>query len=339
MGCRTLLAAAFAGAIAAPAQAVTTGVVVANTGGKDTPMFRQWQSFRQALDEKSNGSILLDYLIFGEIGNTRSMADALETGRADLGSIGCSGLSSKVPELAVTGLPFLFDSDRQASYVFEKYLTPVFSDILAGRGLVLLQWGGYSWMDIYSRTPVQLPVQLEGREVRTIDNIVGSIYLHALGATPVILTLRQVTDTSADKIFGAMGTIANFVNADQPYRYFTRTHHAFNCSMIVANKAWFTGLSDADQATIRSALVPTGEMMRQAHDNDQAMAALLPSRGVTVFNPSAEEHNAWAAVGLPLYQQILHAAGGKSIEVYDAIRAGKQDYLLKGNVLDTALPK
>ena len=157
----------------AGAEPVTSGVVVANTGGKDTLQFRQWQSFRQALDEKTSGSILLDYLIFGELGGTRTMAEAVISGRADIGSFTCNGLTSLVPELAVTALPFLFGSEDEAAFVMDKYLTPAFSSLLDKRGLVFLQWSDFSWMDLYARIPVQLPAQLEGQDIRTIDNIRG----------------------------------------------------------------------------------------------------------------------------------------------------------------------
>ena len=109
--------------------------------------------------------------------------------------------------------------------------------------------------------------------------------------------------------------------------------------MIVANKSWFNALGPAQQSAIRQSLVPPADMRQQSGDEEKQLLALLPVRGVAVLDLTAEQHNAWAAAGLPLYRQILATAGGGSVEIYDAVRAGKQDYLLQAHAMGPALPK
>ena len=171
----------------------TTGIVVANSGGKTTPWFQEWQEFRRNIDEKSNGSILFDYLIFGETGNATSMEAALVSGRANIGGIGCQGIVSQMPELAIPLLPYLFQNDAEAEYVFEHKLTPLFSQILAQRGLVLLRWANFGWGDLYAREPVRLPYELAGRQVRTSSDLVGPAFLTRLKAEPSEITLSDLS--------------------------------------------------------------------------------------------------------------------------------------------------
>jgi C4-dicarboxylate-binding protein DctP len=310
--------------------AATPGVVVGNSGGKDTLQFQEWQDFRRNVDEKSNGAILLDYLIFGELGTAQAMLQAVISGRADIGSFSCAGATETIPELAVTSLPFLFDSEEEAGYVFDKYLLPLFTQIADQHGLVLLQWSDYSWFDVYARAPVELPGQLEQRQVRSPRNISGPDYIRALGATPVQLTTADLaSSTQNQKVFAMMGNEQGFVHmGSSNFKYYTLTHHAYNCGLVVANKTWFQSNSVKDQAILRSSFPPVADIRQTLREQNRKDLVGLPAMGVHVIDLTPEERNAWAAAGLPLYSAIIREAGGRSLEVYDAIRAGKRDFLL-----------
>jgi TRAP-type C4-dicarboxylate transport system substrate-binding protein len=315
--------------IPVPGTAGTPGIVVANTGGKDTLQFRHWQDFRKNVDDRSNGSILLDYLIFGELGSADAMLQAVISGRADIGSFGCSGATQTMPELAVTSMPFLFDSDDEADHVFDKFLLPLFTRVADEHGLVLLQWSDNSWVDFYSRGPVQLPAQLERQLVRTSSNISGPDYVRALGAIPVELSPSDLAGTiQGQKVFGGFGSVSGFARLlKDDYKFYTRTHQSYNCGIVVANKDWFQTNTPREQAILKTAFTSPADIRRQVEEQSRRDFAVLAQAGVKIIDLTPEEHNAWAAVGLPLYPEILRQAGGRGVEVYEAIRAGKRDFL------------
>ena len=311
------------------AHAATTGVVVANIIDKNNPVFGQWQEFRRSVDEKSDGTLLLDYLIFGELGSSSNMLKALESGRADIGGFSCASITSELPELAVTAMPYLFSSDREAAYVLDYKLTPLFQQIADQHGLVFLQWSDYGWMDFYSKQAVRLPAQLAGQPVRTTANISGPVYLRALGATPVELTASvAASNDQAQKLFGAMGNAQTLQKYGLPdYGFLTRTHHSYNCGMLLANKAWFEAATPKERDIIRTSFLSPDIIRGRLKTYDETVVAAITRAGVTVLELNAEQHNAWAAAGLPLYPKIIQEAGGRSVEVYDAIRDGKRDFL------------
>jgi TRAP-type C4-dicarboxylate transport system substrate-binding protein len=111
------------------------------------------------------------------------------------------------------------------------------------------------------------------------------------------------------------------------YKYIVKTHHSFSCGIIAANKAWFDGLSTAEQEIIRASLMPAEQARRETHAAADEVYQAMAAKGDTLIELTPEQHNAWAAAGLPLYAGLLQQAGGRSIEVYDAISTGKRAFL------------
>jgi TRAP-type C4-dicarboxylate transport system substrate-binding protein len=309
--------------------AAEPGVVVANTGGKGTALFDQWQAFRHNVDEKSRGSIPLDYLIFGETGNAAAMLQAVETGKAQIASLNCQGIVSAFPELGVPQLPYLFSSAAEADYVFDHDLSPLFAPIFDAKGLVLLQWQDMGWLDIYAKTPLDGPAALSGREVRSVSNPVMYTYLQSVGAHPVPLTLNDLsTPAQADKIFASLGNVTLFALRAQPvFKYYIKNHLSFTCGAIVANKSWFQSLSPAEQAIVRGAFMSRAAARKAQEADDEQTYDQLAQKGTMVMEPTPAQYNAWAAAGLPLYPQILTGLGGAAPEVYEAVKRGKQEFL------------
>ncbi len=308
--------------------AAAPGIVVANSGGKQTSQFQHWQQFRKNVEDGSNGSLLFDYLIYGELGTSQSMLQAVMNGQATIGGVGCAGITQLIPEMAIPQMPFLFANDDEVDFVFEHYMTPIYSEILAKHGLVLLQWTEIGWMDLYTRTPVQFPSQLENQQIRTVNNIVGPALLKAVKAIPVDIAVTNLdTSVQLDKLFGGFGPLISYARLKSSFKYLTVTHHSFNCGMVVANKAWFDTTTPHEQEVLRNAYPTLHSLRDEAWAENKSLIAKISEVGAVVLQLSNEQHNAWAAAALPLYPSILEQAGGRSIEVYDIIRAAKQAFL------------
>ncbi len=311
-----------------PAMAAGSGVVVASSGSKDSVRFAEWQEFRRNVDDRSSGSLLLDYLIFGELGSAQSMLQAVMTGRASIGGFGCGGITAAIPELAVPQMPFLFASREEADFVFDRFLTPIYSDILGSHGLVLLRWTDFGFMELYSREPVRSPFQLAGRSVRTVGNISGPEMLKAVRAIPVEVGIGEIADSSqSNKLFGSVGTLQNYERVQSTFPYVTNTEHSYNCGVIVANKGWFDSLAPQERDILRASYPKIADMRGALQAEEMSLRIRLETKGSVFLALSAEEHNAWAAAALPLYPTILKQAGGRAVEIYDLIRAGKQAFL------------
>ena len=317
----------FAPVVQEEAHAATPGIVVASTGDKQTVQFRQWQEFRKAVDDESDGTFLLDYLLYGELGSSQAMMDAVINGRASIAGIGCAGIVSTVPELAVPQMPYLFSSDDEYDFVFSKYMTPIYSEILAKHNLVLLQWSDMGWMNLYTRAPVDMPEQLENQKVRTINNIIGPAMLSAVKAVPVDVGVGNLVSSQADKLFGTFGVLRTFSRVQPIFKYLILTQHSHDCGMVVANKTWFETLTAHEQDILRSAYPTLYDSKKDIADEAKSLLAKASASGSIVVQLTPAQRNAWVAAALPLYHTILDQAGGRSAEVFEKIKAGKQAYL------------
>jgi TRAP-type C4-dicarboxylate transport system substrate-binding protein len=309
------------------AYAASPGIVVASTGDKQTVQFRQWQAFRKDVDDKSDGMFLLDYLLYGELGSSAAMLDAVINGRASIAGVGCAGITQTIPELTVPQMPYLFSSDDEFDFVFTKYMTPIYSEILAKHNLVLLQWSDMGWMNLYTRTPVDMPAQLENQQVRTINNIIGPVMLSAVKAVPVDVGVGNLVSSQSDKLFGTLGLLRTFSRVQPTFKYLTLTQHSHNCGIVVANKSWFEALAPNEQDILRDAYPTLYDSKKDMADETKSLIAKAAASGSTVIQLTPAQRNAWVAAALPLYHTILEQAGGRSLEVYEKIKAGKQAYL------------
>ena len=313
--------------IAQEACAATSGIVVAGTGDKQTVQFHQWQDFRKTVDDKSGGDFLLDYLLYGELGSSQAMLDAVMGGRASIAGLGCAGIVSTIPELAVPQMPYLFSSDDEYDFVFSKYMTPIYSEILAKHNLVLLQWSDMGWMNLYTRAPVDMPGQLENQKVRTVSNIIGPAMLGAVKAIPVDVGVGNLVSSQSDKLFGTFGVLRTFSRVQPTFKYLILNQYSHDCGMVVANKSWFDALAPHDQDVLHGAYPTLYDSKKDIADEAKSLIAKAAATGSTVIQLTPTQHNAWVAAALPLYQTILNQAGGRSLEVYEKIKAGKQAYL------------
>jgi TRAP-type C4-dicarboxylate transport system substrate-binding protein len=311
-----------------PRAASSPGIVAASTGDKQTVQFRQWQAFRKNVDDQSDGSLLLDYMLYGELGSSVSMLQTVINGHAAITGVGCAGITSIVPELAIPQMPYLFNSDDEYDFVFSKYMTPIFSEILAKQGVVLLQWSDMGWMNLYARAPGADPAQMENKSVRTINNIVGPALLNAVKAVPVDVPVGNLVSTQqADKLFGTFGLLRTYARVQSAFKYITLTQHSHNCGMVVANKAWFQSLTPQEQIILKTSYPALYDFKKDVADEAKALLAKATASGATVVSLTPAQRNAWAAASLPLYPGIIEQAGGRSAEVYDKIKAGKQAFL------------
>ena len=160
-----LLLASF---IAQPAAAadVATGKVTA-LAQVDSPWDKHWDYFKAKINDAP--SVELEYFIRGEIGTEEQMLTALRRNRVQIGGITMWGLAGIIPEAAVPMIPFMFDSEAEVDFVFDNHLKPRFTEFLAARGLVFLDWSEVGWNNIYADKPVLTPADAAGLKLRGVD--------------------------------------------------------------------------------------------------------------------------------------------------------------------------
>jgi tripartite ATP-independent transporter DctP family solute receptor len=213
--------------------------------------------FMNEVARRTNGRIKVQDYPSNALGGEREMVEAAQLGTLDFVVTSTGPVGNFVPETLITDIPFLFRDYDHARRTLDG---PIGQEILAkceARGLVCLAWWENGFRHLTnSRKPVNLPEDMKGLKVRTMENQVHMTAFRALGAAP--------TPMSFPEVFGALqqGTVDGqenpmpvILNARfaQVQKYISLTGHVYSPALIIMSRAVWTKLPKEDQAMLRDA--------------------------------------------------------------------------------------
>ena len=300
------------------------GTTFPNTAGE-----QHWQRFGTQARELSNGLIEPKLLIYGQLGSEEQIVSGLRRGRVQFANLSAMAVSTLVPEAALLYTPFLFESDAEADYIFDRYLTDVYRELLAAKGLYLLSWYEIGFLQVYAKQPLLVPADAQGRRFRVGASLSAREFAQALGADVIPLGFADVVASLQTGLIEAGENSVSLyartgIAGEAPY--LTLTDHAYGVSLIVVQKAWWDKQAPAVRVALSEAFpaaVETREDVRAESTQDLSAAREL---GITVHEPSPAQREAWRDVSLPLQEQLAGEIGGRSAEIMGLIRQGQQEF-------------
>ena len=236
-----------------------------------------------------------------------------------------------VPELSVLIAPYLFESQAQADFVLDEYLTPVFRELLAEKNLQLLQWSEVGWTHIYARKPILDPADAEGLSMRSSNALGSRMFGEAIGADLIPVTFSEVIPSlQTGLIESGQGGIGMFAigGIAREAKHFSLTRHALDTGLTVANLDWYTAQGPEGQRRVISSLDETVEGRALIRAEIARIGKGFDALGVTMHKPNDEQMARWKALGLATHQQMVDNIGGRAAEVYGLIEEGKKTYAL-----------
>ena len=311
-------AAAFVlGALPATAQNFQLSHNAAAGNPKDVASVR----FAELVAEKSGGRLNVD------VGGAAQFGDDAETiTNMRLGTIAFSAnsqgtTSAVVPEMALLGLPFLFQSLEQAEAVMDGPVGDKIAAAAEAQGLVVLGWWNNGIREISnSKKPIATPADLAGMKIRTPPDPMTIDIFTALGASPtpmafseLYIALQQgVVDGQENPLINIHSSKLHEV---QPF--ISMTNHKYEATPFLASKMVFDTLSPEDQQILRDAAREAGDLNRRmVHDQTEELKGELEAFG-TKFNdvdpaPFVEAtqpvYDKWRAQFPELVDEIVAAA-------------------------------
>ncbi|MEM9303044.1 MAG: TRAP transporter substrate-binding protein [Pseudomonadota bacterium] len=312
---------------AGPAKAEPVSMRVAAITAVGTPWNDMWVRFEERMDEAALPQVDLQMYVTGQLGSEESTLSNMRRGRVQVGGYSLQGAASVVPELSIILAPFLFDSRDEVDYVMDEYLADVFTDLFAAKGLHFVQWAEVGWTNIYSREPVLAPDDVSGLAFRTSPAEGARLFGEAMGVDLISIPFPEVVPSLQTGLIRAgqsgVGMYA-LTGIAQEAPHFTRTRHAFDTGVVIANKAWFDALAPEVQHAFRDAIDPIDFSRQDVRDVlEQIENETFPEIGVVVHELAPAERDAWREATAGSHERLIEQAGGRSQEVYDAILAGK----------------
>jgi TRAP-type C4-dicarboxylate transport system substrate-binding protein len=309
----------------APTRVRVSAVTVPNT-----PWHRLWLRFAERAGRLAADALDVRLHVRAEIGSEEVTLSALRRGRVQLGGYSLQGTASVVPELNVLMAPYLFGSLAEIDHVIDRHLTPLFERLFAARGLALLSWAEVGWVHLYGRRPFRVPEDVAGVRMRTSTALAQREFARALGMDGITLPFPEVLPALQTGLIegGQSGTgMYALAGLAREAPVLTRTYHAFDTGVIIANRAWFEGLRDDRRALLLGSLDPVDEARADVRESlARYERELLPSLGATIVDLDAGERARWAATAAEQQRRLVERVGGEAASVLAAIEAGRREY-------------
>ncbi len=322
-------------ALASPAVAddIARGKVTA-LAQVNSPWDHQWDYFKAKIQDAP--SVELEYFIRGEVGTEEQMLTALRRNRIQIGGITMWGLAGIVPESAVPMIPFLFESTEEVDFVFDNYLQTLFTNFLADRGLVFLEWSEVGWSNLYATKPILTPTDADGMKIRGSPNFAAQAFLQSVGADSIPLGTADIAPAlQTGLVDGGLASMVFFYYALSDFATdVTETQQSYDQGIQMANKQWWDSLSAEQQGEIRGAFYPIGPARADIRELIKSLRTDLVSRGMNVHSLTSDQRSQWVTATAPSHRAILDEIGGDAEKVYAAILEGKRAFAARTSVAE-----
>lgn len=250
----------------------------------------------------------------GSVGNESEKFDQVSTGLLEVSMSDVKAVAQIEPFIYGVRLPYIFDNiahmDRAlaAGDVFTRI-----NKSLAAQDVILLSLAplGPASGVITTTQAVRKPADMASLRMRALDDAQIAMY-KAWGSNGTVVPWGEVpaglqtgvidgylNSPFVPVMFGQTDFVKNYATADViwPLR------------AVIASKAWYDGLSDADRSTVEKAVAAADAATRKwlAEAEEKGLAA-LEEKGVTVQRLTPEERAVFREASLPVYNSDLMSA-------------------------------
>lgn len=210
--------------------------------------------FKKPIEEKTGGRITVEIYPSSQLGGEREAFESVGMGNIEMTLVNGANVANVDSNYAVFDMPFLFDSEEAAYKACDGEVGDILKQSIQQYGYYTLGLGtvGYRFISNSVR-PIEKPEDLKGIKLRCMENPIHIATWTALGTQPTPMALNELfTAMQQHTVDGQENPPAIIYDNkfNEVNQYLSCTGHVYHALCYVVNKAWFDGLSAADQALI-----------------------------------------------------------------------------------------
>ena len=274
-------------------------------------------AFAKEVEARTNGRYKIQTFYAGALGAERESVEGVQLGTLDLTLTSTGPLPNFVPDVAILDIPFLFRDYAHARAVLDG---PIGQDLLQKfppKGIVALAWAenGFRHMT-NSKRPVNVPDDLKGLKMRTMENPIHIQAYKQFGILPTPMAFTEVfTALQQGTVDGQENPLSVITAAklDQVQKNLSLTGHVYSPAVILMNKGQWDKLSAADRQAFLDAAREAVKANRARIDDDEKKAvADLRAKGMAVVDNVDKAK--FQATLVPVYADFGKRFGQENID-------------------------
>lgn len=278
------------------------------------PQYKSLVKFKEIVEEKTNGQIVVETFHSGQLGDDRTMTEALQLGSQEVTIPSTAPIANFVKAFSVFDFPFLFPSEEVADKVLDGPVGQKFLDMLPEQNLIGLAYWENGFRDVTNDVrPIKTVADLKGLKLRTMENQVHIEAFQALGANPTPMALGELfTAMQQGTVDGQENPYATIElqKFNEVQKYVSNTHHIYSPFVFLMSKSFYDGLTEEQQQIVKDAAVEAGKHNRELNRevNAESLQKLIDN-GMTYTEIPAEEHAKMKEVIQPVIEKYSKEIG------------------------------
>ncbi|WP_221038020.1 TRAP transporter substrate-binding protein [Gelria sp. Kuro-4] len=281
-----------------------------------SPFHKGAEEFARAVKEKSGGRLEVKIFPNGQLGNDRTLAEAMQMGTLDMEVAGSATLVGFVPRLQLFDLPFLFRDQQHAYKVLDG---PIGKEVLKDfdqKGIVgLAFWENGLRHLTNSVRPIKTPNDVKGLKIRVQEIPLHVSFWKILGADPTPMAWTEVYTALQQKTVDGEENPIQTIYTQKIYevqKYISLTGHVYGAAVIMVSKKTYDKLPADLQKVLVEAAQETADWERNyVKDLEDKALKELPGLGMEIeHNPDRE---AFKAAVQPVYDEYAEKLNAKDL--------------------------
>lgn len=202
-----------------------------------------------------------------QLGSDSEMMVSLSSGTLDLTANSQGAVSGSVPEIALFGLPFLFESSEHAYAVIDGPIGDEVAAAAEGAGFKVLAWWDNGIRDITnSKKPIETPDDVAGLKIRTPEDPMTIDIFNALEANPTPLAFSELyLALQQGAVDGQENPITNIASSKlyEVQEHLARTGHKYEVTPFIISMSTWESLAPEQQEAVQTAADEARDMQRE----------------------------------------------------------------------------
>jgi tripartite ATP-independent transporter DctP family solute receptor len=308
------------------ARAENYTMTVATVAPSDSPWSALLQLFKDNVEKKTAGKVKVKLMLGGALGDENETVTKCSRGQIQAVAASTGALGSKIPELNVVELPFLFRNAEEADQIIDQVLTPEFEKIFKERGLVLGLWSENGYRNFgTSDKPIRNPSDLKGKKMRSQESQLHMMMYKAFGAAAVPIPTTEVPQALATMNVDGFDQALLYTIAagwHQSIKYFTISEHIYQPAAIAINGNWFNKLpQDLQKIIIEEGRAAQTKGRKAVRKIIPELKEILKAEKITVVELTTEEKRVFEEKAKPIYEEFRKNFGPRAAHLLDLIQA------------------
>lgn len=240
-----------------PRQTDSVRIILGHGAAPGNPRSNAALLFEQLVEEKSNNTIDIQILGQESVGSDSEMMVSVASGTLDMTINSQGPFASYVPEAALIGLPFLFESSEHAYSVVDADVQQYLAAKAEEKGFHVLGFWDNGMRDLTNNErPINSSEDIRGLKIRTPDDRMTISIFSQLGANPTPMAFGELyLGLRTGAVDGQENPLVNIKSSKlyEVQEYLAITGHKYETNPFVMSVTRWENLTPEQQQIIQEA--------------------------------------------------------------------------------------